>query len=284
VEFFTSFGFDEALGELAQAAETAGYAGVTSADHVFFPEQMKSRYPYSPDGSVYWSGRDPWPDPWVLVGAMSMVTTRLRFITSVYILPLRHPFIVAKAVGTAAALSKNRVILGGGIGWMRDEFDQLGADFTTRGARTEEIVDVMRLLWTGEMVEYHGTYFDFDRVQMSPAPTAPVPIYLGGESDKALRRAARVADGYISVPHTPAETEELIGRLTALRAEYGRDKAPFEFVLIDPVPASLDHYQELEHLGVHGIIMGPPVAPDASLAAHLDALAHFGDQIISKME
>jgi probable F420-dependent oxidoreductase len=284
VEFFTSFGFDEALGELAQGAEASGYTGVTAADHVFFPEKMQSRYPYSPDGLVYWGGRDPWPDPWVLVGAMSMVTTRLRFISSVYILPLRHPFVVAKAVGTAAALSQNRVILGGGIGWMRDEFDQLGADFSTRGARTDEIVDVMRLLWTGEMVEYHGTYFDFDRLQMSPAPTASVPIYLGGESEKALRRAARIADGYISVPHTPAETEQLIATLTSLRAEYGREQVPFEFVLIDPAPSSLDHYQELAQLGVGGVIMGPPVAPGASVAEHVDALAHFGDQIISQME
>src|SRR6185312_2313699 len=165
VEFFTSFGFDEALGDLAQAAEAAGYAGVTAADHVFFPAQMHSRYPYSPDGSVSWDGTYPWPDPCVLVGAMSMVTSRLRFITSVYILPLRHPFIVAKSVGTAAVLSGNRVILGGGVGWMRDEFDLLESDFTTRCARTDEIVDVMRLLWTGEMVEYRGNHFDFDRLQ-----------------------------------------------------------------------------------------------------------------------
>jgi probable F420-dependent oxidoreductase len=284
VEFFTNFGLDEALGELAQAAEAAGYTGVTSADHVFFPEQMRSRYPYSPDGSVYWDGTYPWPDPWVLAGAMSMVTTRLRFITSLYILPLRHPFIVAKSVGTAAVLSGNRVILGGGIGWMRDEFDLLGADFTTRGARTDEIVDIMRLLWSGEMVEYHGRHFDFDRLQMSPAPTAPVPIYLGGESEPALRRTARIADGYISVPHTVAETEALIAKLTALRAEAGRAEQAFEFVLIDPVPAPVDHYRELDRVGVTGVIMGPPVGPEATAAEHANALRHFGEQIISQLD
>ena len=257
---------------------------MTSADHVVYPEQMKARYPYSADGSVYWDGAYPWPDPWVLIGALSMVTTRLRFITSVYILPLRHPFIVAKSVGTAAVLSGNRVILGGGVGWMRDEFDLLGADFTTRGARTDEIVEVLRLLWTGEMVEYHGTHFDFDRLQMSPAPTASVPIYLGGESEPALRRTARIADGYISVPHTVPETAALIATLAALRTEAGRSDVPFQFLVIDPVPASADHYRELAGIGVTGVIMGPPVGPGATVAEHTDALHRFGEQVISQLD
>jgi alkanesulfonate monooxygenase SsuD/methylene tetrahydromethanopterin reductase-like flavin-dependent oxidoreductase (luciferase family) len=142
----------------------------------------------------------------------------------------------------------------------------------------------MRLLWTGEMVEYHGIYFDFDRLQMSPAPTAPVPVYLGGESEPALRRTARLADGYISVPHTVPETEALIAKLTALRAEAGRAQVPFQFVLIDPVPAPVDHYRELARIGVTGVIMGPPVGPGATAAEHTDALHHFGEQVINQLD
>src|SRR5580658_4523623 len=109
MRFFTSLGCDPALSRLAQAAETAGFTGVTLADHVFHPQRMTSRYPYSEDGSVFWDGRYPWPDPWVMIGAMAAATTRLQFITSVYILPLRHPFMVAKTVGTAAVVSGDRV-------------------------------------------------------------------------------------------------------------------------------------------------------------------------------
>jgi probable F420-dependent oxidoreductase len=283
MQFFTSLGLNDSLGDLAQAAETAGYEGTTLADHVFFPEQMQSRYPYSPDGSVYWDGTVPWPDPWVSIGAMAMVTTRLRFITSVYILPLRDPFITAKAVGTAAVVSGGRVILGGGIGWMRDEFDQLGVDFHTRGARTSEIMEILRLLWRGEMVEYHGQHYHFDRVQMSPAPPGQVPIYLGGESEPALRRAARLADGYISVPHDPAELADLVGRLTELRIECGRGDDPFAFITINPVPGPVDDYRRLADLGVTGVIEGPPVGPDASVAEHLDALRRFGRDVIARM-
>jgi probable F420-dependent oxidoreductase len=244
---------------------------------------MQSRYPYSPDGSVYWDGTVPWPDPWVSIGAMAMVTTRLRFITSVFILPLRDPFITAKAVGTAAVVSGGRVILGGGIGWMRDEFDQLGVDFHTRGARTGEIIEVLRLLWSGEMVEYHGKHYDFGRVQMSPAPPAQVPIYMGGESDPALRRAARLADGFISVPHDPAELADLVGKLTALRAEYGRQDDPFAFITINPVPGPVGDYRRLADLGVTGVIEGPPVGPDASASEHVDALHRFGVDVIARL-
>jgi probable F420-dependent oxidoreductase len=283
MQFFTSLGLTDGLADLAQAAETAGYEGTTLADHVFFPEQMQSRYPYSPDGSVYWDGTVPWPDPWVSIGAMAMVTTRLRFITSVYILPLRNPFTTAKAVGTAAVVSGGRVILGGGIGWMRDEFDQLGVDFHTRGARTSEIIEVLRLLWSGEMVEYHGKHYDFGRVQMSPAAPAQVPIYMGGESEPALRRAAKLADGFISVPHDPMELAGLIGRLNALRDECGRRDEPFAFFTINPEPGPVDDYRRLADLGVTGVIEGPPVGPDASASEHVAALHRFGTDVIARL-
>lgn len=283
MRFFTSLGLTEALGQLAGAAEEAGFEGTTLADHVFHPAELRSRYPYSPDGSVFWDGSYPWPDPWVTIGAMAATTNHLKFITSVYILPLRHPFVAAKAIGTASVVSGGRVILGGGIGWMREEFDALGSDFTTRGARTEEIITILRLLWTGRMVEFEGRHYRFDPVQMSPAPPGPVPIYLGGESERALDRAARLADGYISVPHDLADAAALRQRLEQLRSRHGRDGQTFTFVLIDPVPGKLDHYRQLADHGVDAVIMGPPVGPSASASEHRDALLAFGESVISPM-
>jgi probable F420-dependent oxidoreductase len=282
MKFFTSLGFNQSLTELALTAEAAGFEGTTLPDHLFFPKDMHSRYPYSPDGKVYWDGEYPWPDVWVTTAAMAAVTTRLRFITSIYILPLRHPFVVAKSVGTAAALSQGRVILGAALGWMRDEFDQLGVDFSTRGQRADEMIPILRLLWGGGMVEYHGKHFDFGPLQMSPAPQVPVPIYLGGESDAALRRAARLADGYISVPHDDLEEIAiLLRRLTSLRAEAGRADHPFEFLVIAPVPGDADQHQRLADLGVAGVISGPPVGPEASIEEHCDALMLFGQDVIA---
>jgi probable F420-dependent oxidoreductase len=285
MRYFTSLGSGPALTRLAQVAEEAGFEGTTLPDHVFYPEVMISRYPQSADGSVYWNGDTPWPDPWVTVGAMSAVTTKLRFITSIYILPLRDPFVVAKAVGTAAVLSGGRVILGAGLGWMKDEFDVLGQDFSTRGKRAEEMVEVLRLLWKGGMVEHHGRFFDFPRLQMSPAPAAPVPIYLGGRSDAALDRAARVGDGYISGVHSLAQFDDLVALATEirrLRAAHGRTEKPFEFYTIVPVPTTIDYYRRLADAGVDGVIMGPPVGPDASTDEHCEALLRFGAEVIAE--
>src|SRR6185503_4496640 len=110
------------------------------------------------------------------------VTTRLQFVTGVYILPLRHPLEVAKSVASIALLSGNRVGLGVGAGWMREEFDVLGREFKGRGKRLDEQIEVIRKVWRGGMVEHHGTHYDFPPLQMSPAPTALPPILIGGQS------------------------------------------------------------------------------------------------------
>src|SRR5439155_1740265 len=153
---------------------------------------LSTPYPYTPDGSPPFTPGTPWPDPWVLIGAMAAVTTRLRFMTNVYVAPARNPFLVAKQVGTAAVLSGDRVALGVGAGWMREEFEQLGQPFGDRGRRLDEMIEVVRALWRGGMVEHHGEHYDFHRLQMSPVPAAPVPIYCGGQSRRAIERASRL--------------------------------------------------------------------------------------------
>ncbi len=186
-----SFSEPEQLIEIAKLAEQVGFDGLLMSDHLFFPGKLESKYPYSTDGDPGFTAETPWPEPFAAIAAMAAVTRRLRFATLVYILPLRNPLEVAKSTATLDLLSDGRFVLGVGAGWMKEEFDQLGVDFRTRGARFDESIDVLRTLWSGGMVEHHGRFFDFARLQMSPKPKRSVPIYVGGASDAALRCAAQ---------------------------------------------------------------------------------------------
>ena len=225
-----SFTEPEQLVPLARAAEEAGFHGALLSDHLFFPEKLASRYPYSPDGKPGFDAETVFPEVWTSIAAMAAATTRLRFSTIVFVLPLRHPLEVAKTLGTLSLLSGGRVALGCGAGWIREEFDQLGVEFSTRGKRFDEMIGVLRTLWRGGMVEHHGRFFDFDRLQISPAPREPIPIYVGGLSPAALRRAARLGDGWIGSGHDPAELPALLRRLRELRVQAGRADEPFETI------------------------------------------------------
>jgi len=191
VKFVTSMAFSDPsqLGALARGAEQAGFACLTLSDHVVHPAHIETPYPYTPDGQPRWEPFTDWPDPWIAIATMAAVTERIRFFTSVYVLPMRNPFLVAKTVGTAAVMSGNRVSLGIGAGWMRDEFDLMQQPFDGRGRRMDEMLEVLQRLWSGGMVEYHGEFYDFAPLEMSPVPSAPIPIYVGGVSKPARRRS-----------------------------------------------------------------------------------------------
>ena len=181
-----SFTEPEQLLDVAREVEDAGFHGILLSDHLFFPEKLASRYPYSPDGRPGFEATTPFPDPWATIAALAARTTRLRFATMVYILPLRHPLEVAKTVGTVALLSGGRVALGCGAGWIREEYDALGVDFATRGRRFDEMIGVLRALWESGAVEHHGRFFDLPRLSMSPAPGTSIPIWVGGLAPAAL--------------------------------------------------------------------------------------------------
>jgi probable F420-dependent oxidoreductase len=178
------------IGAMAAAADRAGFDCVALSDHVVHPKRIRTPYPYTDDGSTRWPPFTDWLDPWVAISAMAAVTERIRFFTSVYVLPMRSPFLVAKTVSSAAVLSGGRVALGVGAGWMRDEFDLMEQAFDARGRRMDEMIDVLRRIWSGGWVEHHGDHYDFDPLEMSPAPVDPIPIYVGGFSPPAIRRAA----------------------------------------------------------------------------------------------
>jgi probable F420-dependent oxidoreductase len=270
--------------DIARAAEAAGFDALALSDHVVHPERIDSPYPYTENHKPRWEPFTPWPDPWVAIGAMAAVTTRLRFFTSVYVLPMRNPFQVAKIVATAAVLSNNRIALGVGAGWMEEEFELLEQPFRQRGKRMDEMLEVMRTLWAGGMVEHHGEFYDFDRLEMSPVPSRPIPVYVGGLSKPALRRAAR-NDGWLSDLHSTAELKEIVAQLRALREESDRADNPFHVLASATDAFDIDGYRRLEDVGVTHLVTMPWVFYGGrldSLDSKRDGIRRFGEEIIAR--
>jgi hypothetical protein len=181
--------------DIARTAEEVGFHSIALPDSIFYMEKQSADYPYTPDGSRMWDENTPWVDPLIAAGAMGAVTSTLRFYTNVMKLGSRNPLLLARQVGSVANLTNNRFGFGVGIGWAPEEFEWCGQPFAKRGKRVDEMIEIIKLVLAGGMVEFHGEFYDFDRLQMSPAPTAPVPFYVGGHTDVALRRAARVPGG-----------------------------------------------------------------------------------------
>jgi probable F420-dependent oxidoreductase len=281
-----SFSEPEQLIGIARAAEEAGFHGVLISDHLFFPGRLTSRYPYSEDGKPGFDGTTPFPDPWVTISAMAAATERLHFATLVYILPLRNPLEVAKTVGTAAVLSGGRVALGCGAGWIREEFETLGVPFEQRGRRMNEMIPLLRRLWSGEMVEHRGDHFEIGPLQMSPAPASPVPVYVGGLSRAALRRAATLGDGWIGTGQTPDEVPRYIETLRAFRKQAGRESEPMEVIVPLVVPPDPDVLGGLEEQGMTATTAYPftyTIGPTSTLAQKRDLMLRFGENVIAKL-
>ncbi len=267
--------------EAARCADELGFAGVALPDHLFWAESLEASYPYTPDGAPMWTADMHWPDPWALISAMAQVTSRVRFTTNIYVAPARDLFTVAKAVSTAAALSDDRVSLGLAAGWCSDEFAQTGQDFTNRGKRLDEMIDALRLLFTGDSVSYHGEHYAFDRLSIRPAPAKPVPIIVGGNSAPAMRRAARVGDGWIPAMSTkPDDFEVMLAEMHRLRAEAGRSDHPFEIIVALAAIPDKDLYARFEDLGVSGIMCAPWLTRSPSK----DRYGYDADHVRQRME
>ena len=243
--------------EIARIAEEVGFHGIMNADHAFFPAQMNSPYPYSDDANPPMPSDSEYPDTWVSLAQMAAVTQRLMFSTAVYILPLRHPIEVAKATASLAVMSDNRFALGAGVGWMKEEFDAYGVDFHSRGRRYDECLDAIRQLWSGDWTAYQGDYIQFESLRILPAPAARIPVYLGGSAEVALRRTARMADGWIGNGNTPQEVPPLLARLRELRRAFGRDKEPFETIIGLKAEPDVDMFRRLGEQGMTAGVSAP---------------------------
>jgi len=187
----------------AQAAEAAGCDSLWVPEHLIWPQELTSSYPYRVDGGPPVPSDVLLYDPWVLLAATATATTRIKLGTCVYVLPLRDPLVTARAVATLDVVSGGRAILGAGLGWMREEFDAVGIDFKSRGERCDEIVPALRSLWSDELTSAEGKHINFPPLYFNPKPPqgASLPIVFGGESNAALRRAARLGDGWLGTWH-----------------------------------------------------------------------------------
>ncbi|OBB44059.1 TIGR03619 family F420-dependent LLM class oxidoreductase [Mycobacterium sp. 852002-51961_SCH5331710] len=288
MEFWSGTAFmktSEILG-LARAFDEAGYDGMVCSDHMIYPRELGSPYPDSPTGKPMWAPETSWPDCWVQIGAMAAVTNRLRFSNAVYIAPARPLLEVAKQVATASVLSDGRVSLAAGVGWMREEYELMGQDFGTRGKRLDEMIPALRELWRGGWVSWSGDYYQVPEMMIEPHPVAPVPILCGGESEAALRRAARLCDGWVGYAYQWDEAVGYAQKLRALLREYGRENEPFDIMLALLEPPSPDLYKRAEDAGITAVMCSPWMGMDlepGGVERYREPIERFAETIIAKV-
>jgi probable F420-dependent oxidoreductase len=283
---------------LAPVAESAGFDLIAVPDSVFYPEEVSADYPYSHDGKRFWPADSTFVEPFIAIATMAALTSRIRFTTNVVKLPLREPLIVAKQLSSLAVISGERVEIGVGLSWIPEEFAWTGTDMRTRGARLDEQIAILRETCGGggaRFVEFHGKHYDFGRLMLSPSPMAAVPIHVGGHSEPALRRAARAADGWISVQTNIADVRKVVAELAALREGYGTIDRPFDVNVlpldIAPNSSGLDAYSslasEIEAAGMRPVFQVVPWyfsgGDPNSLAVREESLARFGDEVIAAL-
>lgn len=217
----TRFGADPAaVREFALTAEQLGYTHLLAYDHV-----LGASHEGRDLGGPY-TEHDPFHEPLVLFGYLAAITTRIELVTAVLVLPQRQAALVAKQAAEVALLSGGRLRLGVGVGWNRVEYESLNEDFRGRGARCEEQVELMRRLWSEPLVEFEGRWHRVDRASILPRPAAPIPVWFGGFSDAALRRAARLGDGFV-FPRFDERVREQVDLLRRYLDEAGRDERGF---------------------------------------------------------
>lgn len=247
--------------ELVQAGEEAGFESAWTVEHTVLPEGYKSPYPYSSDGKIAGGANDiPLPDPLIWMAYVAAHTSTIKLATGILILPQHNPVITAKQVATLDLMSGGRIIIGIGVGWLAEEFDALGVDFASRGARTDEYVAAMRVLWSDDAPTFSGEFVSFKGAYCRPQPVnGHVPIIVGGHSKAAARRAGRIGDGFF-----PARgiSQELLQLARNTASENGRDPDALEITA--SLPPDLEDIPNLAELGVSRILV--PVTPTPGMA------------------
>ena len=273
---------------LARAAEEAGYESMVIPDSICYPQESVSVYPFNPDGTREFLEDKPFLEPFSLIPALGAVTERLRFVTFVLKLPVRHPVLVAKQVTSTAVLTNNRLVLGVGTSPWQEDYEVLGIPWERRGKRMDESLAVLRGLSAGGYFEFHGEIYDVPAIKLAPIPAQPVPILIGGHGEAALKRAAVSGDGWLHGGGDPALLPGMLARLAELRAEAGTDGKPFAVYVISVDAYTADGIRRLEDQGVTDVIVGfrwpYHTGPDTEeLAPKLDKLRRYADDVIAKV-
>jgi probable F420-dependent oxidoreductase len=274
---------------LARAAEEAGYDSMVVPDSICYPEHSSSVYPFNPDGTREFLEDKPFLEPFSLIPALGAITERLRFVTFVLKLPVRDPVLVAKQATSTAVLTGNRLVLGVGTSPWREDYEVLGVPWERRGQRMDEELAIIRGLSAGGYFSYRGEIFDLPRVKIAPVPAEPLPILIGGHGDAALRRAARVGDGWLHGGGDPEHLPGLLARLGELREQEGTADRPFEVHVISMDAYTAPGVRRLEEQGVTDVIVGfrwpYHVGPDTEpLAEKIAKLRQYADDVIATVK
>lgn len=230
----------EALVTIAKRGEQLGYDSISLGDHILVPKDIDSTYPYTETGEFPGSSSGSSMDQLTVLSYLAGQTEQIKLATSVMIVPHRNPLVAAKALTTIDVLSKGRLIVGIGAGWMKEEFDALGIPpFAERGAVTDEYIQAIKELWTSEDPTFDGKYCSFSNITFLPKPVQQPhpPIWVGGESRRAMRRAARYCDGWYPIDSnpqfplgTPDQLAEGMKRMGSYAEQAGRDPGEIEVI------------------------------------------------------
>jgi probable F420-dependent oxidoreductase len=252
----------DALITLARRVEAMGFDSVWASDHIVVPLEIRSRYPYNQTGEFPLPPTANFLEPLTALAVVAGATERVQLGTTVLVLPHRHPVLAAKTLATLDHLAPGRVILGAGVGWMREEIELLGAPFEQRGAWTDEAIRIMRACWSNERVSFRGRFFSFPEVGFAPRPAAgTIPIWIGGHTPRAMRRVAELGDGWHAAFATPAAMREGQARLREACAKAGRAPSTITLSVRMAVPAKrpsaevLAEVHALREIGVSHVLV-----------------------------
>ena len=273
---------------LARAAEAAGYTSMTVADSLVYPKESDATYPYTDTGDREFLEDKEFIETMTLVTHLAALTTTLRFTPFVLKLPVRPPVLVAKQASSIAYLSGNRLGLGIGLSPWPEDFAALGVPWERRGRRMDECIDILRGLMTGDFFSYDGEFYSFEPIKQCPAPTAPVPLLVGGHSDAALRRAVRKGDGWMHAGGDGEELDRLLDRLAEIRKEEGDTREDFEVHAISSDAYTPSGVKRLEDRGVTDCIVGfrvpyiegPDTEPLETKVRHLE---QYAESVIARV-
>ena len=240
---------------LALAAEEAGFDGFTFPDSICYPKEGSDVYPYNDDGTRDFLDGVPFLEPFVAVPYLAARTEKLRFTTSVIKLAIRQPVIVAKQLSTLAVMLGDRFALGVGISPWPEDFMACQIPWEKRGKRMDEMMEIINGLMSGEYFGYQGEIFDLEPIKLCPVADHHIPLLVGGHAKPALRRAARLGDGWVSAGSSIQELRDMIGQIEAFRKDYGRDEGAFEYHAMTEAAYSREGLQDLVAAGVTEVII-----------------------------
>mgnify|MGYP002624211354 CR=1 FL=1 len=270
---------------LAKAADELGYRTFSIGDSICYPEEAEGDYPYLESGDRTFLDGPPLPGPCQLAAHLGAVTKRVIFRTGVLKLPIREPVLVAKQATSLACLTKGRFELGVGLSPWVEDFRVTHSDWKSRGKRMEQMIEIIRGLATGEYFEYHSEHYDIPRIKLCPVPER-LPIFYGGHSEAAWRRAARMCDGFTFAGNDKQYTIDITKKLRGYRKEYGKEREPF-FVHAGVTDLrGIDDIKRLEDAGIDELSFGPrnPYEKDTMTVEQKIAVAEkFANDVMAKL-